>query len=176
MNIKGHGFNRMMTGQGMVISFFTDDTETAENFFQGNLPDELEIDIHKKKEKRSLNANAYAWVLMDKIAASLRTTSIDVYKEIIQRVGVFDYVLVPKDTYDRVMINWARNGEGWLAKMVAERPNGIVLKMYYGSSTYDKEQMSRLIDEIVSEAKELGIETMTPDQLLEMKEKWGVNA
>lgn len=42
-----------------------------------------------------------------------------------------------------------------------------------GSHTYNTAEMSKLIDGTVSEAKELGIETMTPDQIEEMKQKWG---
>ena len=47
-------------------------------------------------------------------------------------------------------------------------------KVYRGSHTYDTKEMSILIDGTVADAKELGIETMTPMELAEMKERWGV--
>ena len=43
---------------------------------------------------------------------------------------------------------------------------------YYGTSTYDTKEMSRFLDEIVSEAKELGIQVETPEQIAEMKSLW----
>lgn len=186
MNIKGHNFQRMMTGMGMVVSFYTDDAETVENFFQESLPDELDVTIGKVKKKRSVNANAFAWVLMDKIAAKLKTSSIEVYKEIIKRVGVFDFQLVLKEAVNDFIARWALQGVGYFAEnygdrwVEVEKPNGekskqlmTTVKLYFGTSTYTTEEMSRLIDEIVSEAKKLGIETMTPDAIEELKQKWG---
>ena len=46
------------------------------------------------------------------------------------------------------------------------------VNLYYGSSTYDKPTMSRLIDNIVQDAKALDIETLTPDELERMREEW----
>lgn len=45
--------------------------------------------------------------------------------------------------------------------------------MIKGSSEYDTVEMSHFIDRIVEEAKELGIETATPDELERMKQEWG---
>lgn len=186
MNVKAHGFNRMMTINGMVVSFYVDDAETVDNFFQENLPEELDVTIEKPKKKRSVNANAYAWTLMDKIAAKLKTSSIEVYREIIKRVGVFDFQLVLKEAVNDFVTRWALQGVGFFTEnygdrwVEVEKPNGqkskqlmTTLKLYFGTSTYTTEEMSRLIDEIVSEAKKLGIETMTPDAISEMKQKWG---
>ena len=44
--------------------------------------------------------------------------------------------------------------------------------LYYGSSTFDTKQMSRLIDNIVQDCKAVGIETLTPQQLDALKEGW----
>ena len=46
--------------------------------------------------------------------------------------------------------------------------------MIKGSSEYDTGEMSRFIDGVISECKELGIQTMTPDEIEELKQKWGV--
>ena len=50
----------------------------------------------------------------------------------------------------------------------------VQMLCYYGSSTYDTREMSVLIDGVVSECKELDIETISPTELREMKERWGV--
>ena len=41
-----------------------------------------------------------------------------------------------------------------------------------GSHTYDTKEMSELIKGTVAEAKELGIETATPQEIKEMEERW----
>ena len=51
---------------------------------------------------------------------------------------------------------------------------GHQLQVYFGSSTFDTKEMSVFLDGIVSECKELGIETATPDELERMKQKWNV--
>lgn len=172
MVVMGREFSRMMTGKGMVVSFYVDDPETVENFFQETKTDELEVDIHKKRKKRSLDANAYAWVLMDKLAEKLRSTSVEVYREMVRRVGVFDWVLVTDEAVDDFMITWSMHGIGWMAEKVAKRGNGTVLKVYKGSSVYTVEEMQRLIEEIQSECKLQGIETATPDEITAMIERW----
>ena len=172
MNVMGHDFSRMMTGRGMVVSFYVDDPETVEIFFQENKEPELEVDIHKKQKKRSLDANAYAWVLLDKLAAKLKTTSVEIYKEMVQRVGPFNWAMVPDDEADSVIITWATHGIGWVAVRAGHRPQGTVLKLYKGSSVYSVEEMQRLIEEIQSECKQQGIETMTPNELRELLERW----
>ena len=172
MNVMGHDFSRMMTGKGMVVSFYVDDPQTVETFFQENKETELEVDIHKKRKKRSLDANAYAWVLMDKLAEKLHTTSVEIYKEIVQRVGPYHWAMVPEKEADSVIVTWATHGIGWVAVRVAQRPQGIVLKLYKGSSVYSVEEMQRLIEEIQNECKEQGIETMPPNELKELLERW----
>lgn len=168
----GTNFQRMMTGQGMVVSFTAKDPKAVEDLFQNGILEEMEVEIRKPKKKRSLDANAYMWVLLDKLAAALRTTAIEIYREMIQRVGVFDYVMVTDDKADDFIITWAMKGEGWMAQKVAHREKGTVLKVFKGSSAYTVEEMSRLIDEVQEECRSQGIETMTPDELKELLERW----
>ena len=46
------------------------------------------------------------------------------------------------------------------------------LAILIGSSMYDSRQMAILIDGIVSECKEMGIETLPPDEIKALKESW----
>ena len=61
-----------------------------------------------------------------------------------------------------------------LGEITVGSMTGVQLQCYYGSHTYDTEEMSRLIDGVVTECRELGIETLPPDELKRMKEQWGV--
>jgi hypothetical protein len=66
-------------------------------------------------------------------------------------------------------------GVGWPTEQVDYSPSGreVIIRAYYGSSQYSTRQMSRLIDMAVEDAKDLGIEVLTPMELERMKEEWG---
>ena len=140
----------------------------------------LTIDVKVKREKRSLNANAYYWVLADQIAKELSVkndrplTSIDVYREHIKDVGAFYMMPIKKDKVEKFIKVWNANGIGWIVEDMRESnlEGYEVLKCYYGSSQYDTQEMSRLIDMAVADAKELDIETLTPNEIQELKENW----
>lgn len=127
--------------------------------------------IQQKRDKRSLNANAYAWTLMDKMAEVLRTDKDSVYLTMLERYGRCTYIAVIPEAAERVKETWRTARE--LGEVTVNGKAGIQLQCYYGSSTYNTKEMSRLIDGIVSECKDLGIETMTPEELARIKEEWG---
>lgn len=127
----------------------------------------------KKKNKRSLNANAYMWVLCDKIAQKIRATKQEVYIKAVREVGAFiDGVFNNSDVYG-VMETWNANGIGWFCETLHSTDNVSSMRLYKGSSVYNGEEMSRLIDYIVDEAENLGIDTMTPDEIEHLKTIWG---
>lgn len=127
----------------------------------------------KKKRRRSLNANSYLWVLCTKIAEKIRATKEDVYKKAVREVGVYtEGVFAHKDVEGIVNV-WEKNGIGWFAEKYHSTSSVAVMRLYKGSSIYDKEEMRYLIDYIVDEAHYLGIETMTPDEIERLKSLWG---
>lgn len=135
---------------------------------------DLKITIKQNREQRSRNANAYAWVLMDKIAKETKSTKEEVYKECIKQVGVFEILPIRDVAVKTFIERWESKGLGWVCEIMGDSkiPDYTNVIAYYGSSTYNTEEMARLIDNIVESAKELGIETMTPDQIAEMKSLW----
>lgn len=134
----------------------------------------LRIKIKQWREQRSLNANAYAWVLMDKIAQETKSTKEEVYKEIIKKVGVFEPLPIKNVAVDSFIKKWQSKGLGWICEIIGDSkiPNYTNVLAYFGTSTYNTEEMARFIDEIVCVAKENGIQTETPEQIAEMKSLW----
>lgn len=134
-----------------------------------------DCEIKKHREKRSLDANAYMWVLVDKLAKATRIPKTEIYRKAIKEIGgVSDTVCVSAKAADRLASGWEWNGLGWFSERSESKLKGCVnVTLYYGSSVYDVEQMSRLIDYMVEDCKALGIETMTPDKLEAIKEAWG---
>jgi len=131
--------------------------------------------VQIKRKGRSLDANAYCWVLMDKLAAHYGATKEGIYQEEIRQIaGVSDIVCVQEKAADELMRRWSGRGIGWMAEKAPSKLHGCVnVTLWYGSSTYDTEQMARLIARVVEDCREAGIETMTPQQLAALKSQWG---
>lgn len=135
---------------------------------------DLDIEIKKHRNKRSLNANNYAWQLIGKIAEKINADPVEVYRKFIREAGVLKVLEISENAlpvFDRA---WSDHGIGWIVEVLDySRTEGMKLvRAFYGSSTYDSKQMSRYIDNVVQEAKTLGIETMTPAELEGLKEAW----
>lgn len=133
-------------------------------------------EITHKKNKRSLDANAYAWVLFGKLAAAMGIPKEEIYRQLVKDIGDnFTIVPVREDAVNRWCELWAHNGVGWFCENIGKckRTEGYFnLMCYHGSSTYDTRQMSRLVDAAVELCKEYGIETMPPNQLESLKGAW----
>ena len=126
------------------------------------------FEVKQHREKRSLNANAYAWVLIGKIADVVRSTKEEVYLEMLKRYGQSEVVSVL--SYVDVS-GYFKYYEAFGASML----NGKMFTHYHvykGSSEFDTREMSILIDGIISEAKDLDIETLPPAEIMRLKEMW----
>lgn len=135
----------------------------------------VDIEIVKHREKRSLDANAYCWVLCKKIADVLRTTKEEIYVKAIHEVGTFEILPIRDEAVDTFIKAWSLKGIGWICEVLNKsKIDGYTnVIAYYGSSIYDTKEMSVLIDNIVQEAKQLEIETMNPRELEQLKSMWG---
>lgn len=137
---------------------------------------ELEVELRKKSRKRSLDSNSYCWAIIGKIAKSMHPPlpEDEVYIEMLKRYGQREPNLlsVVADAADMVY----RATRKHCCEVGESELYGKLFKHFAilrGSSEYDSKEMSVLIDGIVQDAKELGIETLTPSELAAMNEKWG---
>lgn len=149
-------------GTPLVMLTVDKDSRTAIK----QIVDELEngsiysFEVSKPSKRKTLDQNAYLWVLCDRIAQRIHTTKEDVYKGVIKDVGIHDILCIQDIALERFLDNWSKKGLGWFCETTAsQRPKCTNVIVYYGTSCYDREQMSRVIEEIVGEAKQLGIST-----------------
>lgn len=139
--------------------------------FRGQFDDlhesDVDVQIKKHRERRSKDANAYAWVLIDKIADALQQDKEVVYRQAIRSIGgVSETICVKTEAVEKLRRSWGHNGIGWSSETMPSKIAGCTnVILYYGSSMYDTKQMSNLIEHLIQDAKELGIETMTPEEL-----------
>ena len=135
-----------------------------------------ELKIEKIKKKRSLDSNSYFWVLVGKIAQVTKAKSReDIYRSYIRETGAYEILPIREDAIERWKQIWQAKGEGWVTSDLGECRNlkhYHNIKCYYGTSVYDSKEMAHLIDLVVQDAKDLGIETLPPDELERMKSLW----
>lgn len=138
--------------------------------------DNLDITIEKHKEKRSKDANAYCWKLCQEIADKLGSTKEEVYREAIHGKGPFEIIPIKEEATEKFINAWSKNGLGWVAEIFSDSKlegyKNIIA--YYGSSTFDKKQMSYFLDYIVQEAKSLGIKTLDDIEFENMMKAYGI--
>ena len=141
--------------------------------FDGMKEKLVSVEIKPYRERRSLDANAYAWVLIDKLAEALHKGKVEVYRDIIRDVGgVSETVCVQRKAAPKLRELWESRGTGWQTDEIESKLPGCVnVTLYYGSSAYDSAQMSRLIDLLVQECQQLGIPT-DPQEAAKVKESW----
>lgn len=142
---------------------------------------QYDVEIKEHRTRRSLDANAYCWVLLDKLAVELSKdgptiSPEEVYCNLIPHVGGNSKILpIREDAIEAWKEIWSAGRTGWICEDMGPCANidGYHnIKCFYGSSVYDTKQMSRLIDLVVQECKQLGIETATPAELSRIKEEW----
>ena len=152
-----------------IVTLEMDEYATAIQMVDALHDEKLCIKIDQYKEKRSRNANNYAWKLITDIGNATRQSKEDVYFLMLKRYGQSDMVSVVAEVPVKYYFkHYEEAGESTL--------NGKLFKHYKvfkGSSEFDTKEMSIFIDGIVSEAKDLGIQTDTPEQIAKMKDLWG---
>lgn len=158
-----------------VLTMEIENPQAAMNVWDELHGDEkISVRFSKHRKKRSLDSNAYAWVLMDRLSEKLRIPKEQIYRQYIKDIGgVSETICIKTDGVQKLCEAWHKNGLGWLTATFPSDTQGYTnVILYYGSSTYDTRQMSRLIDMIVHDCKEQGIETANPEELRALLASW----
>lgn len=130
-------------------------------------------EVKEVKKRRSLDSNAYAWVLLGKLQEKLHIPKEDIYKSLIKEIGSYEVIPVKDEAVERFRQAWSKNGLGWITETTKSKLEGFTnIIAYYGSSSYNTTEMSRLIELIVQECKQQDIETMTQNELKSLLESW----
>ena len=166
MRARNCKISRNFTTGKWSVSF---DIDRPEDLPQG----ELDLTIKPYKPKRSLSANAYLWVLVGKLADKTGLPPDEIYRNAIRAVGISQLMVVNARAVSTIDHVWQAYGLGWFTERVDEDRDGdVILRAYYGSSSYDRKQMAALIDYVVQDCRAIGIDTMTPAELAGLIDKW----
>lgn len=142
----------------------------------------LTVELKQYREKRSLDANSFYWVLVGKLAGVFGQSNAWMHNYLLRRYGqimVIDdqgvYTVLPDTDEAQKAIDEAETYHLKPTSQVKPGKGGKMYRTYMmlrGSSDYDTKEMSRLIDGLVSECKEAGIETLPPEEIERMMESY----
>ena len=173
-------FDSLLTNiiTGTQKAVFCINEEARETFEALKDCEKLVITVKKFRRKRSIDANAYFHVLVGKIADEMAISKARCKNILIGRYGQPELL---DDGSEAVMkanvpVEWMLEQEALHCRCIGSREEDgkelLFYKIYRGSHTYDTKEMSALIDGTVAEAKDQGIETITPGQLERLKHDW----
>lgn len=154
----------------LILSFLINEKADLSGYGEN-----IDITIKKHRGKRSIDANAYFHVLVGKIADEFTISKARAKNILICKYG--QPLLLDDENIcyykTNAPIEFVQEQEEPHLGFIRILPDGMYMyKVMRGSHTYDTKEMSCLIDGTVADAKEAGIETMTPDEIERMKKAW----
>lgn len=130
-----------------------------------NADKEKQYELREYHKRKTLSQNAYAWVLINEIANKINKSKEQVYLQMLKDYGQRTEVLLKADVKIKTYFKYYEA----INKIKKNDIEFIEYYLYKGSSQFDSKEMSIFIDGIVEEAKQLGIQTMTPNEIRKME-------
>lgn len=171
--IEDYNIDFVNNSSKIVLKINSNEVNTLEKL-RGS---KLNVELKQYRAKRSLDANAYCWVLCDSIAKALTgegatVTKEDVYKDAILNIGTFEPMIIQEKAFENFKRIWEKQGLGYLVQEVSRKDKCVRVNCYYGSSSYDMKEMSLLIQLLIDLAKEVGVETRPQAEIDSLLEAW----
>lgn len=164
---------RIQNDGGIWLCLKIDDAAQARKFVMGKQDRLYDAEIKQHREKRSLDANAFYWKLCGDLARAVGEKPEDIYLRHIKDIGNYSVLCVQRGALDEFKRKWT---SGHLGRFIETKrskiPGCVTVLAYYGSSDFDRAQMSRLIDNIIQDCEAVGVETLPPDKVALLKEDW----
>ena len=165
---KINGLSQDYTSGKMLLSLeINEQRDLLEGYDELASREKLSIELKPFREKRSLDANAYLWTPLDKLAKVLEITKDEIYLHFVREHGVVEIVPLKNEVIERECARWSRRGLGWMAEPLRDsKIEGYtnVLRIY-GTSSYDSGEFSALLNHVVDECKAQGIQTEPQERI-----------
>lgn len=132
----------------------------------------IEIDkdqeIEVKRKKRSKNANSYYWTLLQQLCQEMNLDVIQEYRRRVKELGIFRQWEIDTENVSTFETMWCKTGVAWFTEKVEEIGEKTIINAYYGSSSYNSKQFSRLLDNLVQDCRSVGVKTLEDIELEEL--------
>lgn len=128
----------------------------------------LDEEITVKKKKRSNKSNRYFWEMLQKLCFEMDLDVIQEYRKRVKELGIFrqwEIDTVNVSTFEKI---WTSKGVAWFIEKVEEIGNKTIINAYYGSSSYNSKQFSKLLDHLVQDCRSIGIQTLEDIEIEEL--------
>lgn len=137
----------------------------------------LNLVVNKDISKRSMNANNYFWKLLEELCDLLELNKIEEYKRRVKELGIFRVFKIEEQNVDTFRKIWEQQGIAWFVEILDTDRDVKIINAYYGSSSFNKKQMARLINDLVQDCIALGIPTKSEAEINSLlKElKWNLS-
>lgn len=171
MNLTGQidSVQRDWKSNKLNIAFQVNEQPTAE-INELMQCEKLSIEVKRFRKHRSNDANRLLWHCIGELAIALRVTAWEVYLLMLKRYGKFTYICVKPSVVDAVKKQW-RECEV-IGEVDINGQKAVQMLCYFGSSTLDSKEFSVLLDGVISEMKEMGLETPTSKEMQRAIERW----
>lgn len=167
--------------KGRIASISRDYTTSRYNIaiemIEGNMAEidalkdyDLSVELKKYHKSRSKDANALLWACLAEISGALGADKWDIYLKMLRRYGQFTYICVKPNMVEATKRQWRECEE--IGKVNINGAEAVQLLCYFGSSTYNTKEFSRLLDGVISEMQEMGLETPTSGDMKRAIELW----
>lgn len=155
MIISGKYDRTLKDKSNSIVSFVVPNYQSELNL---NSDQVYKIEITEIKSKRSLWQNKLCWALIDKIAKHEGMMDIDVYCQIIELAKIrTEFIETIPEAIER--LSRAFRVVKVLEHRVSQKGSKtVLLKLYYGSSTFDTKEMSDFIEQLLNYASQIGID------------------
>lgn len=130
-----------------------------------NADKEKQYELREYHKRKTLSQNAYAWVLINEIANKINKSKEQVYLQMLKDYGQRTEILLKADVEVKTYFKYYEA----VSKIKKDDIEFIEYYLYKGSSQFDSKEMSIFIDGIIEEAKQLGIQTMTPNEIRKLE-------
>lgn len=151
----------------------TNDTSVVEQLKNEN---KLNIEMKKYRAKRSIDANNYFWKLLQEVCDVKDLDTIEEYKRRVKELGIFKRLKIMTQDVKTVEKIWTDKGIAWFCDIADTEYIGDtefkIIHAYYGSSSFNSKQMSRLIENLVQDCKAIGIETKSKAEIDSLLKEW----
>ena len=133
---------------------------------------QLDIKLTQHREKRSRDANALLWHCIGEISKSLNPPrdKWEIYLESLRKYGKYSYVLMNEKAVESFKRLWRETEV--VGEVDVNGKKAVQLLCYYGSSTYDTKEFSVLLDGVIEDMKDLGLQPPMPRELKAALETW----
>lgn len=136
----------------------------------------LNVELKKYRKTRSLDANSYFWKMLSELCELAEIDTVEEYKRRVKELGIFKQFRIQTEdvkTFEKV---WTDRGIAWFCEIADTEYLGNIefkiINAYYGSSSFNSKQMSRLIDGVVQDCKIYGIETKPQQEIDSLLKEW----